>query len=229
MTPEQKSFFQDRGYLFLKGTLSKSQVSPIKDHILDELKRLKLWSSGKTLSASIKKMPAFQQIAKLSGMIKQNDVHAKLITQAASSPIASLIESKVAPAQSQLLISLPNQGDWTTNGLNWHVDISSSSPDLMPGIQAFVLIDDVKPHGGATMAIAGSHRLKSSGEFSRVREVLREADNIEEELRSNDLSIVEMAGQAGDMYLMDMRVLHTPSINSTKNIRMMATVRYMLE
>lgn len=229
MTPEQKSFFQDRGYLFLTGTLSKSQVRPIKEHVLNELKRLKLWSSGKTLSASIKKMPAFQQIAKLSGMIKQNDFHAKLITQAASSPIASLAEARVAPAQSQLLISLPNQGDWTINGLNWHVDIAALSPERMPGIQAFVLIDDVKPRGGATMAIAGSHRLKSSGEFSRVRGVLRKTGNLEEELRSSNLSIVEMAGQAGDMYLMDMRVLHSPSINSTKNIRMMATVRYLLE
>ena len=77
MTPEQKSFFRERGFLFLKGALSKSQVSPIRDHILDELKRLKVWSSGKTLSASIKKMPAFQQIAKLSAMIKHNDLHAK--------------------------------------------------------------------------------------------------------------------------------------------------------
>ncbi|MBD2113826.1 MULTISPECIES: phytanoyl-CoA dioxygenase family protein [Cyanophyceae] len=229
MTPEQKSFFRERGYILLKKTLTKNQVGPIKEHILDELKRLKLWSSGKAMSASIKKMPAFQQIAKLSGMIKQNEIHTKVITQAASSTIASLTESKVVQAQSQLLISLPNQGGWTLNGLNWHTDISSSSPDLVPGIQAFVLIDDVKPHGGATLAMAGSHLLKNHSELSRIREVLREKGDIEEELRSSDLSIVEMAGQAGDLYLMDMRVLHTPSINSTTSIRMMATVRYLLE
>ncbi|MEP0908079.1 phytanoyl-CoA dioxygenase family protein [Leptolyngbya subtilissima ST-M1] len=229
MTPEQKSFFRERGYLFLKGAFPKSQVRPIKEHILDELKRLKVWSSGKTLSASIKNMPAFQQIAKLSGMIKQNDLHAKLIIQTASSTIASLAEAKVVPAQSQLLISLPNQGNWTLNGLNWHTDVSSSNPHRMPGIQAFILIDDVKPHGGATLAIAGSHLLRSRNESSRVREILREKGDVEEALHSSNLSIVEMSGQAGDLYLMDMRVLHTPSINSTSSIRMMATVRYLIE
>ncbi|MBD2108674.1 phytanoyl-CoA dioxygenase family protein [Nodosilinea sp. FACHB-13] len=229
MTPEQKSFFREKGYILLKKTLAKNQVEPIKEHILDELKRLKLWSSGKSLSASVKKMPAFQQIAKLSGMIKQNDLHAKVIAQAASSAIASLTEAKVAPTQSQLLISLPNQGGWTLNGLNWHTDISSSNPHRMPGIQAFVLIDDVKPHGGATLAMAGSHLLSNRGELSSIHEVLRGKGDVEEELRSSDLSIVEMAGQAGDLYLMDMRVLHTPSINSTTSIRMMATVRYLLE
>lgn len=213
----------------LKETLTKSQVSPIKEHILEELKRLKLWSSGKAPSASIKKMSAFQQIAKLSGMIKQNDFHAQVINQAASSSIGALVELKLVPAQSQLLISLPNQGDWTIHGLNWHTDISSSTPHKMPGIQAFVLIDEVKPQGGATLALAGSHLLQGRGELSRVREILRDEGDIEAALRSSNLSIVEMAGQAGDMYLMDMRVLHTPSVNSTKNIRMMATVRYLLE
>jgi hypothetical protein len=37
-----------------------------------------------------------------------------------------------------------------------------------------------------------------------------------------------MSGRAGDVYLMDMRLLHTPSINSTNKVRMMATVRYGL-
>ena len=42
------------------------------------------------------------------------------------------------------------------------------------------------------------------------------------------LSIIEMSGKAGDVYLMDMRLLHTPSINATKNIRMMATARFFV-
>ena len=227
MTPEQRSFFRERGYLSLRGALAKSQVRPIKEYVLDELKRLRIWSSGKTMSASIKEMPAFQQTTKLSGLIKRHDLQSKLITQDALSAITSLAEAKVVPGQSQLLISLPNQGDWALDGLNWHTDISSSVPHHIPGIQAFVLIDDVKPHGGATLALAGSHLLASHGGSSRVREVLRKQGELERELRSSNLSILEMSGQAGDMYLMDMRMLHTPSINATKNVRIMATVRFM--
>lgn len=230
MTPEQRSFFRERGYLFLRGALTRSQVRPIKEHVLDELSRLKIWSSGKSLSASIKGTPAFQQIAKLSGLIKQNDLQSRVITQDVLSTIGSLAEGKMAPAQSQLLISLPNQGDWTLNGLNWHTDISSSDPHRMPGIQAFILIDDIETHGGATLALAGSHLLAGRGESSRrIREVLRKGGDMESELGSSNLSIVEMSGQAGDLYLMDMRLLHTPSINSTKKVRMMATVRYLLQ
>lgn len=228
MTPEQRSFFRERGYLFLRGALTKGQVRPIKDHILDELKRQKIWSSGKSLSASVKEMPAFQQIAKLSGSIKQHDLQARLVTQDMLSAIASLAEARVVPAQSQLLISLPDQGGWTLNGLNWHTDISSSHPNRPPGIQAFVLIDDVKAKGGATLALAGSHLPESQRESSRIREMLRRCGDMESELRSGNLSVVEMSGQAGDAYLMDMRLLHTPSINSTRHVRMMATVRYFL-
>lgn len=228
MTPEQRSFFRERGYLFLQGALTKGQVRPIKAHVLGELKRLKIWSSGKSLSPSIKETPAFQQIAKLSGLIRQPDLQSRVITQDTLSAINSLAGKELIPAQSQLLISLPNQGAWTLNGLNWHTDISSSDQQRIPGIQAFILIDDIKAHGGATLALAGSHLLASRRESSgRIREMLRAAGDRESELRSRNLSIVEMSGQAGDIYLMDMRLLHTPSINSTKNVRMAATVRYL--
>lgn len=229
MTPEQKSLFQDRGYLFLKGTLDRSRVMPIREYVFDELKRLKIWSSGKTLSSSIREMPAFRQITKLSGLIKQNDLESKVITPEILSGIIELAQAKVVPAQSQLLISLPNQGDSTLAGLNWHTDISASGGRHIPGVQAFILIDDVKPRGGATLAIAGSHHLAGRQESSgRVREILRRSVDIESELRDHDLSIVEMSGSAGDVYLMDMRLLHTPSINATNKVRIMATVRYLL-
>ncbi|MNW05772.1 hypothetical protein D3C71_2020730 [compost metagenome] len=47
-------------------------------------------------------------------------------------------------------------------------------------------------------------------------------------LSASDTEIIEMSGRAGDVFLMDMRVLHTPSVNSTSRIRMMATTRFDL-
>mgnify|MGYP000904555133 CR=1 FL=1 len=228
LTSEQKLAFREKGYLLLQGALNKSQVEPIKAYVLNELKRLKIWSSGKTLSAPIKRLPAFQQINKLSGLIKLDNLHTRLINQEVLDLIQSLAEIKLVPAQSQFLISLPDQGGWTINGLNWHTDISSAGRYLIPGIQAFVLIDDVKPHGGATLAIAGSHLVTGHEEASRkVREILRRGDDYESALRSRNMSIIEMSGQAGDLYLMNMGLLHTPSFNSTNRVRMMATVRYL--
>jgi ectoine hydroxylase-related dioxygenase (phytanoyl-CoA dioxygenase family) len=228
MTPEQALRFQETGYLLLRGALNKKEVEPVKAYVLDELKRLKLWSSGKSLSTQMKGTPAFQQISKLSGLMKQDNLHMKVINQDTRSAIASLTEASLIPAQSQFLISLPNQGEWTLNGLSWHTDISLSGAHQISGIQAFILIDDVKAHGGATLAIAGSHLLASQEEPSRrVREILRRSSDLESDLHRSNLSIVEMSGHAGDVYLMDMRLLHTPSINSTNKVRMMATVRYL--
>lgn len=226
MTPEQKSVFQKSGVLLLAGALSKKQVSPIKEHVLAELKRLQIWSSGKVVSASIRKVPAFQQITKLSKSIEIQDLYSRLVTPDVLAAIGSLADRNVAPAQSQLLISPPHQGEWTLKGLSWHTDVSSSDPHRLAGIQVFVLIDDVQQHGGATLAVAGSHLLPSNAEpGKRLREILRGDGDLEKELSSRGLAIVEMSGKAGDVYLMDMRTLHTPAINSTKHWRIMATLR----
>lgn len=228
VTPEQKSAFEEQGYLFLKRALDRKQVEPVKAYVLNELKRLKIWSSGKTLSASIRGLPAFQQITKLSGLIRQDDLHSKVISNGVFDAILALAGTDLIPAQSQFLVSLPNQGSWTLSGLNWHTDVSCSGRHRIPGIQAFVLLDEVKPHGGATLAIAGSHRLgREEGASGRVREILRSSGDFESELRASNLSILEMSGQAGDVYLMNMGLLHTPSVNSTDKIRIMATVRYL--
>lgn len=218
----------DSGLLLLRQALAKKLVEPVRIQVLNELKRLKLWSAGKALPSPIRHVPAFQQVAKLSSLIRQEDLQARIIDKDTHAAIVSLGRTRLVPSQSQFLISLPKQGEWTLDGLNWHTDISAAGHRHVPGIQAFVLIDDVKPRGGATLALAVSHRLADQpGPYRRVREVLRGKGDLQGELRSHYLSIVEMSGHAGDVYLMDMRLLHTPSINASDRLRIMATVRYL--
>src|SRR5690606_18074145 len=97
----------------------------------------------------------------------------------------------------------------------------------IPGVQAFILLDNLSVKGGATLALAGSHRIKSQSQAKQVISRLTD-DGFDGRVNVDgiELSLIEMAGRAGDVYLMDMRLLHTPSINSTKNVRMMATARY---
>lgn len=228
MTPEQISTFRDSGYLLLRQALPKKQVEPLKVQVLDELKRRGIWSSGKALSSPIRHAPAFQQIAKLSSLIGRDDLRARIIDKDTHAAIVSLARTRLVPAQGQFLISLPKQGEWSLEGLNWHTDVPAAGHRHVPGIQAFVLIDEVRPRGGATLAIAGSHLLADLPRpYRHVREVLRGKGDLQAALRSHDLSIVEMCGHAGDVYLMDMRLLHTPSINASDRLRIMATVRYL--
>ena len=226
MTPSRQSHFREYGYLVLRGAL-RSQVRPVRDHVLSELKRKKIWASGKLLSNTLKDAPAFQQVGKLGQLIKCPDP-ATLICDEVRDVIQSLADAKLTTARdAQLLISLPNQGEWTLEALNWHVDVSSPDRHRLPGIQAFALVDDVRPHGGGTLAVAGSHRPENRDAVARFRTNARGGGDVAEELRSSELSLVEMAGDAGDVYLMDMRVLHTPAINATKHVRIMATARYL--
>lgn len=128
-------------------------------------------------------------------------------------------------------MSPPNQGTSTLENLNWHVDIAANPKGPLPGIQAFFLIDDVAPGGGATLALAGSHRVDTQGmpTSSQLREVLKTPGDLRGNLHRLGIEIIEMSGRAGDVFLMDLRVLHTPSVNSTKNVRMMATTRFFFD
>jgi hypothetical protein len=204
-------------------------VQPVKIHVLHELKRLNIWAAGRTLSSRMQGLPPFQQIGKLGQSIKYPGLQARIVTQDLISKMQQLAGAKLVSAQdAQLLLSLPQQGDWTLEDLNWHVDVSRSETDAPPGVQAFVLIDDLAPRGGATLALAGSHRLNNGRAqdkqniYSRLKKSAAHAMTMD----GVELSILEMTGCAGDVYLMDMRVIHTPAINATKNVRMMATARY---
>lgn len=53
---------------------------------------------------------------------------------------------------------------------------------------------------------------------SRLREVLKTPGDLKSDLHQLGIEIIAMSGRAGDVFLMDLRVLHPPpSVNSTKN------------
>jgi hypothetical protein len=223
----ESTAFNEQGLLRLDGVHPKARMKAVKERVLRELSRLKLIDSSNGGARSLRALPPFQQIAKLASAVKV-DAHDLLCTADVHAAIFALTGRIALSEQgSQLLLSLGNQGRWSLNGLNWHVDIASNPDDEIPGVQAFYLLDDVMPHGGATIALARSHRLPSEAS-RRLRGSLKQSNAIQETVLSFDTEIVEMSGKAGDVYLMDMRVLHTPSINATKNIRMMATTRFGL-
>lgn len=230
LSPDQRDAFAEQGCLRLPGFLSRAQVEPVRRQVLDELKREKIWASGRTLSTQLSGLPAFQQIGRVSGRVKVPNLQQVLVTPELCAIVSAIAgDARVAPAATQLLLSLPHQGTWTLAGLNWHLDLAAGPSGGVPGVQAFFLLDDLVPQGGATLALAGSHR----GEKQRIpghsslRALLKNSEDLEQDLRRAGVAIVEMSGRAGDVFLMDMRVLHTPSINASRNVRMMATARFL--
>lgn len=227
MTPEQLAEFEARGCLYLAGMVPKSLVQPIRARVLDDLKRLNIWSSGRTLSQRLKGVPLFQQTNQLGQWIAYPQLHQSLMTEALSAAMEQLAQRPLSATQAApLLISLPHKTPWTLAGLNWHRDVAQTQTQAIPGVQTFVLLDDLAHQGGATLALAGSHRLKGTTQAKRAVETLALGGSVRVEGR--ELLLMEMTGRAGDVYLMDMRVLHTPSINASKKPRLMATMRRLI-
>ncbi|MGM8226614.1 phytanoyl-CoA dioxygenase family protein [Cellvibrio sp. ARAG 10.3] len=230
MTTEQEKAFREKGCIYIPGALEKNVVQPVKDHVLKELKGLNIWSTGRVLSQKLKGVPVFQQTGKLGQLISYPGLNEKLVSQELYSDMCILAGASLQAQTGQLLISLPHQIAWTLEGLNWHRDISKSPLRGIPGVQVFVLLDTVAVNGGATLALVGSHKLKNQSQTKEVISVLTShSANHSVNIGGIELSIMEMLGRPGDVYLMDMRVLHTPSINATRNVRLMATARYFAE
>lgn len=167
-------------------------------------------------------------------------------------PMAALAERLVgapvtvlAPGQ-QLLFTLPGEGSWSVPSDVWHIDIGRPGDGASPGLQAFALLGDVAPRGGGTLVVAGSHRLHNhSGELSSKqlkqalgrepwfralfdpgRAPIERLDAAKGRAEDVELEIVELTGRAGDVYLMDLSVLHTPAPNASDTARMMLTCRF---
>lgn len=230
--------FSEQGILVLRGFLPRTTVAAARDSILSELSRLKLKVNGKIVSSKIQDLPVFQQTSRLGQMVGPLESVDRLFSDDLLSTMNALAEAELKPSQphAQILLSFPYKKDWSLNSLNWHLDLTPPKVDQIPGVQAFVLIDDVQPQGGATLALAGSHKLHYVSRGCNAHEILRRSSdfflNPEKYLKpqvveETPIQVVEMSGRAGDVYLMDLRVLHSPSINARRNIRMMATNRYL--
>lgn len=248
LSRDQKITFFQQGIVKLEQAIDPKLTARARAWIQSELERHNLTSGKNQQSSKIRALPIFQQTTRLGEMIRANSFISELFTLELLATIRSIsIPSSrtinpLTPLQVQLLLSLPHQQEWSLKQLNWHLDQKVPDKDEIQAIQAFVLIDDVQVKGGATLALAGSHRLpylpgkpnalhllRQSPAFAPLFDATSEPSQTyfqPKQIEDSEVWIVEMAGKAGDVYIMDMRVLHTPSINSSRKIRMMATSRF---
>lgn len=171
-----------------------------------------------------------------------------LMGERAINLIEQLVGAAVAllPPGQQILFSLPSEESWAIPHDVWHTDLPRFPDVVTPGLQAFTLLDDLESGGGATLVVAGSHQLLNDAGVLTSKEVkqrLRDEPFFEalfnyrrapmtalEEAVGHaggaDLRVVELTGSAGDVYLMDLRLLHTPAPNASQKARMMLTSRF---
>ncbi len=169
-------------------------------------------------------------------------IHEDLIQMA-----EELVEDSVTPMApgQQILFSLPSKEPWSIPRDIWHIDLPRQGMHASPGLQVFTFLDDVEPEGGGTLVVTGSHRLINNLAdlpSKKFKQLLKQERYFRSLLNPDlpsltwsgettgrvgevDVEVVELTGKAGDVYLMDLRMLHTPAPNSSHRARMMLTCR----
>jgi ectoine hydroxylase-related dioxygenase (phytanoyl-CoA dioxygenase family) len=148
-------------------------------------------------------------------------------------------------------IAFPSKVEWGVPASGWHADANYTSALWPPGgVKTHALFGDVPPRSGATLIVAGSHRLihkwflenpppsglrsadmrKSLRGHPYIRDLHREGEqnariarflNRAEEVDGIPLQVVENTGEAGDVILLHPLVLHVAAPNAGTQPRLL--------
>lgn len=238
LTDAQKRGLETRGVVRLEGMLPAEPVRVVREAVLQRLAERRLWPE----EVRQQPMPHWpepgvttKQIGKrhpeLEALFELPEVTAPIEDLFAGAPIDRAMFSRP-----QLLVTLPNAAEWSAANSGWHADLPRLASGGRPGVQLFVLLDEVAPHGGGTLVVAGSHWLFDDGRFVRAKDLTGMLEDIpffrdvwagSEPDKDGKFEVVEMTGAAGDAWLMDLRLLHSAAPNTASTPRMMATWRYL--
>lgn len=255
LSEHQRAMFEFSGILKVNSLLSEQAISRARNAILSRFEALGLSRHGEwQLDDRPKaKWPDKGYSAKAIGN-KIGEVE-RLIQAPGIKPIVDIFLEHAALdiqmfKRPQILVTLPNGGSWFMPNDGWHVDFPRLANGQRAGVQIFILLSEIESQGGATFVVAGSHRLLNDGRFIRSSDVTKQLKNesffqrlmlapsssIDDFQLSKDmnhcaqrvdLGVVELTGHPGDVYFMDMRVLHSASPNASNQPRIMATHRFI--
>ncbi|MEM7531041.1 MAG: phytanoyl-CoA dioxygenase family protein [Chloroflexota bacterium] len=243
LTQEQKDIFETKGLLHLESFLPLETVNVAQDYIRRLAEKEGAWQDGAWQLSATSARPNFTKpISKAKFEI--------LSTPEMMAAIQSLVSGQALEpgGKPSLLFTLPQNKPWTMLQ-SWHTDCPRQPHGGIPGVQMFTFLDTVMPRGGGTMVVTGSHRLVNDGTFVRSKDIKKRLRKYEyfgnltkrdwlspEHFLSTsgsvgdvELQVVELHGEPRDVYLMDLRLLHTISTNTANIPRLMVTQRYYLE
>ena len=146
------------------------------------------------------------------------------------------------------LVTFPGDGPWELPTRAWHFDFMPASAGQRP-VQFFAFLNQVRPRGGGTLVLTGSHRLVAPylgrGEAFRMPQVRASlevhpwlrglwepgdgSDRIQRYMNDGTvvdgvpLHVVELTGEPGDVILMHCDCFHAAAPNRLTEPRMMLT------
>ena len=237
--------FTERGILRLENFIPAALAKQAKEITLEKLN--KFHKNGRWNYDSVKDLPFPKANKVFNKQLGSLRPFKSLQTSELLTVIAQLMGEEAIPwMKFQSLISVPDTSQWEVPSTTWHLDMPAIDNKGLPGIQMFTFLTEVRPGGGGTLVVAGSHRqLDELDNFKpkAVRAVLKKEAffrnlwskefpnrlSLMEETPTNrggSVQVVEMHGKPGDVYLTDLRILHTVAPNSLDAPRIMLTQRF---
>jgi len=253
LSERQRETFADRGLIRLEGLIPEPTLAPARKIVGAALEREGLQRDGRWL-AEEPEPRGFELATRITRKLKprvKSDAFRSLVTDRVLEAAVSLAggrELRPIMEHPQLLFTPPNATEWTVPHKIWHLDVPRMGELGLVGVQMFTFLEPVAPGAGGTLVVAGSHRLLGDrGRVSSkdVKKLLKkepyfrelfapgDADRrrfIDEVGRSGgvELQVVELFGEPGDVFLTDLRLLHTLAPNASRSPRLMLTQRFFL-
>jgi ectoine hydroxylase-related dioxygenase (phytanoyl-CoA dioxygenase family) len=236
------SEFERDGVLWLRGAFDPAAIA---EAVWEELTRVQgIRRDDRSTWGKWTPLSRLQELAK-------SESSAAVLTPHVQDELERLLGTGWGVGQWGLLVTFPRFGaQWTVPGHGWHLDMPARDSDVLDVVRAFAYLNDVRPGGGGTCVVAGSHRVASalvrrSGESAissrDVRKSLRRQHRWFYELMKPEESparvarfvdegadvdgvpvrVVELSGEPGDVALWHPGLLHAASPNCADEPRFM--------
>ncbi len=252
LSQDQRAEFYASGLLKVKSLLSEKAIEHARTAILQRFEPLGLSLGGKWQLENVSPTGWPDKGYKAKEIGNKVEEVERLLDEPGVKPMANALLDDAELdheffKRPQILVTLPNAGEWFMPNNGWHVDVPRLSTGACPGVQIFILLSEIKPGGGGTLAISGSHQLLNNEGFIRSRDVTKRlrAEPLFQAFMSEprhtidwfevqapttepvEVKVVELTGAPGDAYFIDLRTLHSGAPNMSHKPRMMATHRFL--
>ena len=250
----RREAFAERGLILLKGMIPAELAARVREEIYALIERHGAgrdgqWTAGRPGAELARKL---RDVVK--DRMKQSAACRALDTPALEHAVVALTDGEPVRTfmdRPQVLFTPPDAERWAVPNRVWHLDVPRLEPAGCPGVQTFCCLDLVAPGGGGTVVVSGSHKLLngrgriasrdvkkrlarlpwfqelfSRGNGDRCASLLSERTVPSGDGEAVTLQVVELCGEPGDVYLVDLRTLHSLAPNTADRPRLVATQRF---
>ena len=251
ISPAERSEFEKQGAILLRGEIPENVITELSEGTWSRLERFGIkhsdpssWDSAKDPRLVKQMNRSLKTLGNIEGFFTP-----RLLELAAE----LLNTTQMVQSKPKMLLTFPQEiPEPYSLGLNvpstmWHMDMPRLANGVRSGLTVLGFVENVQENSGGTPVVLGSHRLlQHAGRFVNSKHMKRYLRKFEYfqllwsknahsryELRDSthvvdeeELTLVELTGSPGDLYVLDSRILHSVAPNYSQRVRLMVLATF---